>query len=139
VKGTIRPWGETLASDLEALSGPFHLILIGPGPVQVHLSEDMSQHRCRLVEAEKRYGRSILFHLFSTDAEFRYDQGVGYSLTIGPEGPYDLVERDYFLLTDRHRTPGALAIAGLAPTGRVKVQEFVSGGHVIDFKLQALF
>jgi hypothetical protein len=138
VKGAINLWGDNLVGDLEKLSGTFDLILIGPGPVQAYLHEEAAQQRARILEALERWGKSFLFHLFSTDAEYRYDHGVGCALTIGPEGPFELADREYYLVPDPNRMPGMGLLHQLAPTGRLKVQEFLHEGSLVDFKLEAL-
>jgi len=138
VRGSIGAWGDALQADLEKLTGSFALILVGPGPVQVRPVSDAASLTGVILAARERWGTSFLFHLFSPEVEYRWDHGVGRSLTVGAEGPYEVSTREWFLLADRERYPGVAALHGLAPTGRVKVCEFLEDGQPVDLKLEAL-
>jgi hypothetical protein len=127
IKGAIQPWGRELSRDLAALTGELSLIIVGPGPVEYHAAAPVSQQVEKIAAARERWAQNFSFHLFSPEVEYRYDQGVGTVLSVAPEGPYDLVERDCYLTG---------ATQGPASSGRIRVREFVRDGAAVELKLE---
>ena len=106
--------------------------------MEFHGAASGAEQASRFRDARERWGSGFIAHLFSARAEYRYDHGVASALVIGEDAdfPYDVAEREYFLVADKRRVPGVAALHRVAATGRVKVQEFLEDGAPVDLKLQ---
>jgi hypothetical protein len=140
-RGTVAPWGDRLDDELAHVAGDagpdLSLVLIGPGPVEVHGPATAALQVERVRAALARWDGQMLFHMFGPGVEYRYDHGTGSRITIGPDGTHAVRRRDLLLLADARRAPGAARFHDVAPGGRVRVLELLADGHVVDYKLEA--
>ena len=96
---------------------------------------DAATVQALLANARERYGCPVRFFFFDDTREVRWEGELGWRLTVGADGPYEVREQVVHLNTDTRRFPGMKPLRGLH---RAEVQVFLLGNRPLHLKFKRL-